>query len=217
MSMKRRLWRARVDAAESRDRLLRWLQPARPRFVTHGWPFRPGVCPCDGDFVEWLTARGVRGRSVFHLGTGAHHLVGLENQSRGLDNDVLGLTLAPREHRSYVRAMLREPALGRHYKVLFADLHSLCAAALPRFDVATLFHLGEFGDLSSPARRMDEKGVLDLLCEQLVPGGRVLFYKGSFGYERAALLIAAKAQAGDIRHDEDFRSLRVYRVPGGER
>jgi len=86
--MMQRIWRLYVNAANARERVLRALRPNRPRFVTHGWPLRPDVCPCDVDFVGWLAEREIRRRSIFHLGTGAHHLVGIENHSRGWQNEV---------------------------------------------------------------------------------------------------------------------------------
>jgi hypothetical protein len=211
--MMQRIWRLYVNAANARERALRILHPGRLRFVTHGWPLRPGVCPCDVDFVGWLAEREIRGRSIFHLGTGAHHLVGVENHARGWQNEVFGLTLAPSEHRSYLRALIREPGLGRHYKVLFADLYSLCAASLPGFEAATLFHLAEVVDPASPARRLDDAAVFDLVRGRVATGGHLLFYRGSFGFARVVPLIEVALKKGSLAHVEDFRSLAVYRVP----
>ena len=139
--MRQRLWRAYVRSGELQQRLMRAFNPSRLSFVAHSWPLRPDVCPCDVDLCHYLDSRAVRGRSVFHFGTGGHHLVGLRNHANGWANEVLGLTLSPSEHERYVRLVVRDPSLARHYKVLFADIYSLAAAALPTFDVVTLFHL----------------------------------------------------------------------------
>ncbi len=34
-------------------------------------------CPCDLQFLEFLKDRKVRNATIFHMGTGAHHMVGL--------------------------------------------------------------------------------------------------------------------------------------------
>ena len=169
--MMQRLWRARVRAGEIRQRLLSVFHPSRLRYVAHSWPLRPDECPCDMHFCDYLNERSIRGRSVFHFGTGGHHLVGTRNHVEGWRNEILGLTLAPREHTLYVRKLIRDPAFGQHYKVLFGDIHSLCAAALPRFDLVSLFHLCEFGDLASTGRQLDDEGVLRMFCSRLFPGG----------------------------------------------
>lgn len=209
--MSSRWWRAYLLWGELHQRATRHLRPGSLRYVPHGWPLRPGECPCDLDFCDFLETRAIRGRRIFHFGTGGHHLVGLRNHEAGWRNDVLGITISPREHARYVRRVIREPALALHYKVLFADIHSLHAASLPGFDVVTLFHLCEFCDPASAGRRLDDAGLLRLFIGQLAAGGWLLLYRGSFGYARAAPLVAAAVDAGHIAHAADFRSLSIYR------
>jgi hypothetical protein len=212
--MRGRLWRAWVRWGETRQRLARRRWPQSMRYVAHGWPLRPDQCPCDVDFGEFLEARAVRGQRIFHFGTGKHHHVGLRNLEADWRNDILGLTISPREHQAYVTRVIREPALGVHYKVLFADIHSLTPAALPEFDLVTLFHLCEFGDPESGGRVLDDAGVLRTFVGKLTPGGRLFLYRKSFGYARASALLAECAAATGLTHVEDFRSLSIYRVPG---
>jgi hypothetical protein len=215
--MTQRLWRAYVRAGELRQRLMRAFNPTRMQFVAHSWPLRPDVCPCDVDFCDYVDSHGMRGRSVFHFGTGGHHLVGLRNHAEGWTNEVLGLTVSPREHDTYVRHVVRDPALAKHYKVLFADIYSLSTAALPTFDVVTLFHLCEFADPSSAGRRLDDSGLLRMFCCRLAPEGLLLLYKGSFGYSRAQPLLAAAVAEGTLAFVEEFRSLAIYRRTGATR
>jgi hypothetical protein len=206
-----RLWRARVRAGELHQQLAALFQPSRLRYIAHSWPLRPEVCPCDVHLCDYLDERAIRGRTVFHFGTGGHHLVGTRNHAEGWRNEILGLTLAPSEHASYLRRVIREPAFGRHYKVLFGDIYGLSVAALPAFDVVSLFHLCEFGDPASGGRRHDDEGVLRMFCSRLCPGGLLLLYRGSFGFARARPLVTRAVADGLLSFVEDYKSLSIYR------
>lgn len=214
MSLAKRIWIAYVVSGALKERVLRKAQPARMHFVHFSWPLRPAKCPCDVDFCEYLRERQIGGKSIFHFGTGGHHIVGLRNAAAPVANDILGLTLSPPEHASYVRRVIRNPALGKHYKVLFADLYSLSAQVLPTFDVVSLFHLGEFSDASRAGQRMNDAQVLSLFRSRLAPGGIVLFYPGSDGYPRLRPLLADEVAAGRLSLVENYRSLAIYRRTG---
>lgn len=204
-------WHARVRWIDRFESARRAISPARLSFVHYSWPLRTRVCPCDANFCDFLRDRRIRMKNVFHLGSGGHHLVGERNLSDGLDNDVLAITLAPAELTSYVDRVVRDAALARHYKVLFADIHSLHAAALPVFDVVTLFHLGEFGDETSAAWRLDDAAVLALFITRLAPRGLLLFYPGSFAYAKVSPWIEQAVNRRQIEFVENVRSLAVYR------
>lgn len=209
--MKKRLWLAYVGIAGKLEKLRRAWSPRRLNFVHYGWPLRASVCPCDVQFCDYLRDHGVRGRSVFHFGSGAHHLVGERNLADGLGNEVLAITLAPAELRAYMRRVIATPALGRNYKVLFADIYSLGNASLPRFDVATLFHLGEFGDPQSDGRRLDDEGVLALLIDRVAQGGELLFYRGSFAFAKIHPIIERAVARGALQLHAEVGELLVYR------
>lgn len=215
-----RLWRTRVRAGEIQQQLAALFQPSRLRYIAHSWPLRPDVCPCDVHFCDYLDERGIRGRAIFHFGSGGHHVVGTRNHTAGWQNEVLSLTLAPAEHARYLRRVVRDPAFGRYYKVLFADIYSLCADGLPLFDLVSLFHLCEFGDASSGGRRHDDEGVLRTFCSRLRADGLLLLYRGSFGFKRAEPLVARAVADGTLSFVEDYKSLSIYRrvlppdVPG---
>ena len=113
--------------------------------------------------------------------------------------------------------MIRDPALAVHYKVLFGDIYGLSAALLPAFDLVSMFHLCEFADTASSGRRLDDAGVVRLFCEQLTPGGRLLLYRGSFGYPRAAPLIDAAVAKGWLSFVEEYQSLVIYQAGGASR
>jgi hypothetical protein len=204
-----------VRVGALKERALRSIMPSRMRFVHYSWPLRPSVCACDVHFCEYLQERKIRGKSIFHFGTGGHHIVGLQNRDVGLANDIFGLTVSPSEHASYVTRVIRDPPLGKHYKVLFADIYSLSAACLPVFDIVTLFHLCEFAATDNPARRMNDAEVLRLFCSKLAPQGLILFYPGSYGHQQLAPLLAQAVDDGQMSFVERYKSLVIFQVPGG--
>jgi hypothetical protein len=200
-----------ANANGLKERALRALMPTRMRFVHYSWPLLPDICPCDIHLCDFLKERGIRGQSVFHFGTGGHHLVGLRNREDCLDNDILSITASPGEHARYLSFIVREPALGARYKVLFADIYNLRPAVLPTFDVITLFHLCEFREDRSPRRELDDAGVLDLFLRRAAPNARLIFYERSAGRGAAEPLIERAVGERHLSFDERYRSLLVYR------
>ena len=206
-----RLWGAYERAGEAKEALLRRMQPGRMRIVPRSWPLWARMCPCDLDFCDFLQEREFRSKSIFHLGTGGHHLVGLRNRTDDMGNVVLGLTLSPGEIKRYVKLVVRDPILGQNYKVLFADVHDLHAASLPDFDLVTLFHLCESGSRSG--HLLSDEGVVGLFISKLKPGGLLALYRQSLGYRRLRPIIAAAMAAGTLKHLEDYKSLQILHVP----
>ena len=182
------------------------------RFVHYEWPLEPEMCPCDLHFCSYLRARDVRRRAVFHFGTGAHHLVGLRNLEERLENDILGITASPHEHERYVKLLIRSPALGVHYKVLFGDIYQLNAAVLPTFDLVTLFHLCEFTNPIQSDGRLSDAALVDLFLSKLAPEGRLLFYVGSDGRRQTAPILELAVADGKMILEESYQTLRVYRA-----
>lgn len=137
-----------------------------------GWAFRPEICPCDQEFLEWFNTVGLGGQSIFHMGTGLHHKVGLDLAG---SNYILGLTLSPAEILAYTELCKAEPWLPASYQVLFGDIAYLNFQFKP-FDIINLFHLGEI--VVSPHPRFQEN-TIRMVLTGLVEGGRVLAYRGS--------------------------------------
>lgn len=207
-----RLWGVYERVGQAREALLRRIQPGRMRIVPHSWPLWARMCPCDLHFCDFLRERNIRSRSIFHLGTGGHHLVGLRNQADGLGNLILGATVSPDEINRYVKLIVRDPILGQTYKVLFADVHDLHAASLPVFDLVTLFHLCEFDSSTRAGHLLSDEGVLRLFISKLKSGGLLALYGESLGYARLRPIIAAAMAAGTVEHLEDYKSLQILRV-----
>ncbi|MFM6348918.1 MAG: hypothetical protein ACKPFK_27810, partial [Dolichospermum sp.] len=57
----------------------------------------------------------IQDQSIFHFGTGAHHLLGLENQKFSHPNEIIGITASVLEHQEYVRLSLKDRLLAKYY------------------------------------------------------------------------------------------------------
>jgi hypothetical protein len=176
------------------------------------WFLDEKQCPCDVHFLEYLEREKVSGASIFHFGTGGHHVVGIRTAENGSNNAVLGITASPQEYNDYVKLVIERPEVGRTYKAFFGDIYQLDTRLLPAFDFVTLFHTGEFR-----TEKNDEYGALtdlevaELLLAKLRPGGRVLFFSGSFAYDKAEAVAADLVSRGLVEAEPDYKTLRIYR------
>jgi hypothetical protein len=207
-----RAWALYERMGHAKEALLRRIQPGRMRILPRSWPLWARMCPCDLDFCDFLQERNIRSKSIFHFGTGGHHIVGLRNRVEDMGNVILGVTVSPDEIKRYLKLVVRDPILGQNYKVLFADVHDLQAASLPNFDLVTLFHLCEFGSATGAGHLLSDEGVLGLLTSKLKPGGLLALYPQSLGYRRLQPIIAAAMAAGTLEHREDYKSLEILQV-----
>jgi SAM-dependent methyltransferase len=176
------------------------------------WALDLSDCPCDVQLVEYLQRFNVSDRSIFHFGTGSHHLVGRENQQLSQPNQILAITASHPEHEAYVKLVLQEREIERNYKVLFSDIYTLDARNLPNFDVVTLFHLCEFY-LPDQAvfLRHDDRSLLAMFVEKLNSGGIVILYDRSNDWPKAQLLIQALIASQVIEPVDTYKNLRIYR------
>ncbi len=175
------------------------------------WFLDEKQCPCDVHFLEYLEQEKVKGASIFHFGTGGHHVVGIRTAENGSDNAVLGITASPQEYNDYVKLTIERPEVGRTYKAFFGDIYQLDERLLPAFDFVTLFHTGEFR-----TEKNDEYGALtdlqvaELLLEKLRPGGQLLFFSGSFAYDKAEAVANDLLARGLIKALPAYKTLRIY-------
>ncbi len=175
------------------------------------WVLNPQSCPCDLQFADYLQHSQIKGKSIFHFGTGAHHFVGLKNQAMDSPNHILAITASAPEHQAYVERVLNDPQLAKHYKVLFADIYTLTASSLPSFDLVSLFHLCEYYLAeNAPLIHQTDASLLQLFLEKLNPDGEILFYERSQAWTTARPVIEAFVQAGKIRQIDQFENLLVY-------
>ena len=174
------------------------------------WSLDEAQCPCDLHFIQHLEEKGVSNAAIFHFGTGNHHIVGLK--AAAANNAVLGITASPQEYDDYVELLIKNPRLGHTYKAYFGDIYQLDPRLLPGFDYVTLFHVGEFRTAEN-----DRYGALTdldmtlLLADKVKPGGEILFYSGSFAYDKAQAVAAALVKARPFAPAADYKTLRVYK------
>lgn len=181
-------------------------------FWNSTWPLDEAQCPCDIHFLDYLNERGANGASIFHFGTGNHHIVGLRLAEAGSDCAVLGITASPQEYEDYIKLLIDNPTLGHTYKAYFGDIYQLDGRLLPEFDFVTLFHVGEFRSAEN-----DRYGALTdlemtlILADKVKPGGEILFYTGSFAYDKAEQVEIELQRLRPFEPVGSFRSLRIFR------
>jgi SAM-dependent methyltransferase len=175
------------------------------------WALDLDHCPCDLQFIEYLKQEKIEGQSIFHFGTGVHHLVGFENQKFDRPNEILGITASVLEHQSYAKAVVKDSSFAKYYKVLFSDIYLLTANLIPMFDIVTLFHLCEFylPENADQLHQTDET-LLALFLEKLRPDGKLLFYTGSNNFHEVAPILDRFAKVGKIEKIGQYKKLLIY-------
>jgi hypothetical protein len=175
------------------------------------WSLDEAQCPCDLHFLDYLDARGAKGASIFHFGTGNHHIVGLRTAQNGSDNAVLGITASPHEYQAYIELLIENPRLGHSYKAYFGDIYQLDGRLLPEFDYVSLFHVGEYRTAENDAYgALTDLGMALVLADKVKAGGEILFYTGSFAYDKADA-VANELSKRSFQAADNFKSLRVIR------
>jgi hypothetical protein len=176
------------------------------------WSLDEAQCPCDVHFLEYLAEKQAKGAAIFHFGTGNHHVVGLKAAENGANNAVLGITASPQEYDDYVELLIRNPRLGHTYKAYFGDIYQLDARLLPQFDYVTLFHVGEFRTPENDVYgALTDLEMTLVLADKVKPGGEILFYSGSFAYDKAEAVAAELTRLGPFDRAGSYRTLEIYR------
>lgn len=175
------------------------------------WYLDVDQCPCDVHFVEWLEAEAVRGKTIYHFGTGGHHHVGLANLAKGAPNHIIAITASPKEYDDFVKLAVEHAELSRHYLAFFGDIYLTNPRLLPALDIVTLFHLCEFRSESQDAYGgLTDRQVADSFLDVLPAGGKVLLYSGSFAYQGAKPVAEALVAAGRMKHTGTYKTLEIY-------
>jgi len=167
---------------------------------------------CDIQIIEWLDQQRISDAAIYHFGTGGHHHVGLECAKPERRSSVFGITASPQEYENYVQLVTERPAVLRYYNVVFGDIYLLNAKLLPTFDVVTLFHLCEFrGPQTDAYGGMTDLAVANLLTDKTRPGGHILYYTGSFAFDKAKSVIAQWEKERPVERVGEYKSVLVYR------
>jgi hypothetical protein len=179
------------------------------------WALDEKQCPCDIHYLDYLEAKGMKNKDIFHMGTGSHHIVGLTTATNGAGHHVLGITASKEEYQAYVDLLIDNARLGFTYKVYFGDIYQIDKRLMPALDSATLFHIGEYrtADNDSYGALTDTDMTL-VLADSLKPGGEILFYTGSFAYDKGKEAGAALVSHRGFKDAGMYKTLHIFRKPG---
>jgi hypothetical protein len=176
------------------------------------WSLDERQCPCDIHFCDYLEEKNIRGKTIFHFGTGNHHIVGLRNARSGAGNAVFAITASREEYEDYIKLLIDNPTLGATYKAYFGDIYQLDRRLMPDLDFATLFHVGEFRTEHNDAYGALTDLEMTLVCvDRLKPGGEIHFFTGSFAYDQAEKVAAEIVRQRPMERVGPYKSLMVYR------
>jgi hypothetical protein len=182
-------------------------------FWDASWDLNLDLCPCDLHLMEWIKAEKIKGKVIYHFGTGSHHLVGVENLKNGEPNDFIGVTASPGETEAFVKMAIERPEFSRHYTMHFGDIYLFNGKLLPKFDIATMFHLGEFwSEKTASYGGVTDEEVLRKIVKQMKRNGRIIFYEGSDGWAKTRPIVAKLAREGLFKKTGGYKKLMVYTV-----
>jgi hypothetical protein len=188
--------------------------PVQLNYWDWSWPLLAEVCPCDIHFLEYLQARNITDRVIFHFGTGEHHILGKQNLETGAANEILAITASPQEYERYIRFIIDNPLGARTYKVIFGDIYTLTPRIIPDFDLVTLFHLCEFYDAERSAyAQLNDSSLLALFLSKLKPGGKIFFYRESSHFAQARAIIEGFVEQGEMIQVDEHKTLLAYGKP----
>ena len=173
------------------------------------WDLDEAQCPCDIHFNRWIDANKITGKTI-----GTHHIVGLTQAANGSGNLVFAITASIVEYEAYVKLVNERPQLLKSYLAYFGDIYLTNARLLPQLDIATMFHAGEYigANTTSPEYGgMDDLGVARVLLDRMRPGGHVLYYTGSFAFDKAEAIVGTLEREKKLARAGTFKSLLVCR------
>lgn len=178
------------------------------------WDLDETQCPCDIHFNEWIDVQNFNSQTIYHFGTGTHHVVGIRQTENGRGNVVFAITASIEEYEFYEQLVTEQPRVAKSYLAYFGDIYLTEPRLLPPLDIVTLFHLCEFSAPNTASS--DYGGLTDLqvttaLTQTLRVGGHILFYTGSFAFPDAKKVIADWERQCAVERLGEFKTLLVYR------
>ena len=87
------------------------------------WDLDEAQCPCDIHFNEWIETNKITGKTIYHFGTGTHHIVGLTQAANGSNNLVFAITASTVEYDTYIKLALERPQVVKNYLAYFGDVY----------------------------------------------------------------------------------------------
>jgi hypothetical protein len=187
---------------------------AKLNYWTDKWDLHVDICPCDVHVNDWVAEQKLTNKLIYHFGTGTHHVVGKEQAENGSGNMVFGITASIEEYEAYVKLVSANSKVAKSYVAYFGDIYLTNPKLLPDFDVVTMVHLCEFFYPNTTSKEyggIDDRGVLDLFTAKTRPGGHILFYTKSIGFDKAKPIVAAWEKQAPVTRVGEFKTLAVYR------
>ncbi len=181
-------------------------------YWTDKWDLDENVCPCDVHFNDWSAKEKLRNKTIYHFGTGTHHVIGIKQAAR--KNRVLAITASKEEYASYIELVTTNAAVAHYYMAYFGDIYLTKPEFLPSFDVVTMFHICEFFFPNTASKEyggLTDAKVLDLFTGKLNKGGHILFYTHSMGWEKTKPLLAKWEKKMPVKRVGEFKTLIVYK------
>jgi len=181
-------------------------------YWTDKWDLDENVCPCDVHFNSWVADQKLKDKTIYHFGTGTHHVVGIKQAER--KNRVFAITASKEEYESYIALVTENSGVAKNYLAYFGDIYLSNPKNLPDFDAVTMFHLCEFFFPNTASKEyggLTDRKMLDLFTDKTRKGGHILFYTKSIGFDRAAPIIAKWEKAKPVKRVGEFKTLLVYR------
>ena len=181
-------------------------------YWTDKWDLDESVCPCDVHFNDWVAKEKLKNKTIYHFGTGTHHVVGIKQAAR--KNRVYAITASKEEYASYIELVTTNSAVAHHYVAYFGDIYLTDPELLPMFDVVTMFHICEFFFPNTASKEyggLTDPKVLDLFTEKTKKGGYILFYKHSMGFHKLETWLPKWEKKAPVKRVGEFKTLIVYK------
>jgi len=181
-------------------------------YWTDKWDLHEDICPCDVHFNDWTDAQKIRGKTIFHFGTGTHHVIGVKQAEKG--NLVYGITASVEEYELYIKLVTENAKVAKNYLAYFGDIYLTNPRLLPDLDIVALFHLGEFiheTTTSAEYGGLDDLGLTRALLSKTRADGRLLIFTGSFAHDKAEAVAAELERRGEVAFVSAYKTLLVYR------
>ena len=181
-------------------------------YWTDKWDLHEDVCPCDVHFNDWVAKQKLKNKTIYHFGSGTHHVVGIKQAER--KNRTLCITASKEEYQAYIDLVTTNSGVAKNYVCYFGDIYLTNALLLPEFDVVTMFHICEFFFPNTASKEyggLTDAKVLDLFTAKLKKGGYILFYTRSMGWEKTKPILPKWEKKQPVKKVGEFKTLLVYR------
>src|SRR5688572_10892229 len=76
------------------------------------WDLHEDMCPCDVHFNEWTAKQKLKNKTIYHFGSGTHHVVGIGQAKRR--NRTLCITASKEEYEAYIRLVTENAGVAKN-------------------------------------------------------------------------------------------------------